>query len=159
MKRCGNADRLNLLIDNTGNKAEGEGEWSACKRGGPKRSIWRKIHIGIDEETLEVRAVEVTGRNIGDEPILPDLLEQIPSDEEIGSVTADGPYDTRKCHEAIAAICAAAIIPPRKNAKPWKPTGPEPSPAIRLCVLPNIWVAPSGEDGLDPTAGAGSRAR
>ena len=115
---------LNLLIDSTGIKAEGEGEWNARKYGGPKRRIWRKIHIGIDEETLEVRAVEVTGNHIGDAPMLPDLLEQIPPDQMIGSVTADGAYDTRKCHEAIAARNAAAVIPPRKNAKPWKPTSP-----------------------------------
>ena len=57
---------LNLLIDSTGIKAEGEGEWNARKHGGPKRRIWRKIHIGIDEETLEVRAVEVTSSNIGE---------------------------------------------------------------------------------------------
>jgi hypothetical protein len=115
---------LNLLVDSTGIKAEGEGEWNARKHGGPKRRIWRKLHIGIDEETLEVRAVEVTGSNIGDAPVLPDLLDQIPAEEQIGSVTADGAYDTRKCHEAIAARDAAAVIPPRKNAKHWKATSP-----------------------------------
>ncbi|UWR91074.1 IS5 family transposase [Phaeobacter inhibens] len=120
----GGAGPLNLLIDSTGIKAEGEGEWNARKHGGSKRRIWRKIHIGIDEETLEVRAVEVTGSNIGDAPILPELLDQIAADEQIGSVTADGAYDTRKCHEAIAARGAAAVIPPRKNAKPWNPTSP-----------------------------------
>jgi hypothetical protein len=113
---------LNLLIDSTGIKAEGEGEWNARRHGGSKRRIWRKIHIGIDEETLEVRAVEVTGSNIGDAPVLPDLLNQVPPHQDIGSVTADGAYDTRKCHEAIAARNAHAVIPPRKNAKPWKPT-------------------------------------
>jgi hypothetical protein len=45
-----------------------------------------------------VRAVEVTGSNIGDAPMLPELLNQIPPDQDIGSVTADGAYDTRKCH-------------------------------------------------------------
>ena len=115
---------LSLLIDSTGIKAEGEGECNARKHGGPKRRIWRKIHIGIDEETLEVRAVDVTDNLVGDAPILHDLLEQIPPDQMIGSVTADGAYDTRKCHEAIAARNAAAVIPPRKNAKPWKPTSP-----------------------------------
>lgn len=113
---------LNLLIDSTGIKAEGEGEWNSRKHGGPKRRIWRKIHIGIDEETLEVRAVEVTSSNIGDAPMLPELLKQIPSDQDIGSVTADGAYDTRKCHDAIASRDAHAVIPPRKNAKPWKLT-------------------------------------
>lgn len=109
-------------VDSTGIKAEGEGEWNARKHGDPKRLIWRKIHIGIDEETLEGRAVEVRTSNVGDAPMLLELLGQIPSDQEIGSVTGDGSYDTRKCHDAIAARCAHAVIPPRKNAKPWKPT-------------------------------------
>jgi hypothetical protein len=56
--------------------------------------------------------------------MLPELLDQIPADQEIASVTADGAFDTRKCHDAIAARGAAAIIPPRKNAKPWKPDSP-----------------------------------
>ncbi|WP_212522743.1 IS5 family transposase [Actibacterium sp. MT2.3-13A] len=81
------------------------------------------LAIWFDPEmcwTLEVRAVEITGSHIGDAPVLPDLLSQIPADQEIGSVTADGAYDTRKCHNAIADRGAAAVIPPRKNAKPWK---------------------------------------
>jgi hypothetical protein len=118
----GGTGPLNLLIDSTGIKSEGEGEWNARKHGGPKRRIWRKIHIGIDEETLEIRAVEVTTNNVGDAPMLPELLNQIPDDQDIGSVTADGAYDTRKCHDAIAARDAQAVIPPRRNAKPWKPT-------------------------------------
>ena len=124
---------LHLLIDSTGIKVEGEGEWNARKHGGPKRRVWRKIHIGIDEQTLEIRAVEVTSSDIGDAPMLPELLSQIPPDQEIASVTApshglqanrcratDGAYDTRKCHDAIAERGAHAVIPPRKNAKPWK---------------------------------------
>jgi len=104
-----------------GIKAEGEGEWNARKHGGPKRRLWRKLYIGVGEKTLEIRAVEVMSSNIGDAPMLPDLLTQIPSDQELGSVTADGAYDTRKCHDAIAARNAHAVIPPRKNAKLWKP--------------------------------------
>jgi hypothetical protein len=53
--------------------------------------------------------------------MLPELLDQIPAEQEIASVTADGAFDTRNCHDAIAARGAAAVIPPRKNAKPWKP--------------------------------------
>jgi hypothetical protein len=117
----GSQGPLHLLIDSTGIKVEGEGEWNARKHGGPKRRVWRKIHIGIDEQTLEVRAAEFTTSDVGDAPMLPELLDQIPPDQEIGSVTADGAFDTRKCHDAIAARGAAAIIPPRKNAKPGKP--------------------------------------
>lgn len=115
---------LHLLIDSTGIKVEGEGEWNARKHGGAKRRVWRKIHIGIDEQTLEVRAVEVTSSEVGDAPMLPELLNQIPPDQEIASVTADGAYDTRKCHDAIAERGAAAVIPPRKNAKTWKAESP-----------------------------------
>ena len=112
---------LHLLIDSTGIKVEGEGEWNARKHGGPKRRVWRNIHLGIDEQTLEIRAVELTSSGIGDAPMLPELLDQTSPEQEIGSVTADGVYDTRKCHDAIADRGAAAVIPPRKNAKPWKP--------------------------------------
>ena len=118
----GSQGPLHLLIDSTGIKVEGEGEWNARKHGGPKRRVWRKIHIGIDAQTLEIRAVEVTTSDVGDAPMLPHLLDQIPPDQAITSVTADGAYDTRKCHEAIAERGACAIIPPRKNAKPWKTT-------------------------------------
>ena len=109
-------------MDSTGNKVEGEGDWNARKHGGPKRRVWRKIHIGIDERTLEIRAVEITGSNTGDAPMLPHLFNQIPHDQEIGSVTADGAYDTRRCHNAIADCVAAAVIPPRRIAQLWKPT-------------------------------------
>lgn len=116
----GSQGPLHLLVDSTGIKVAGEGEWNARKHGGPKRRIWRKIHIGIDEHTLEVRAIEVTSSDVGDAPMLPELLDQIPADQEIASVTADGACDTRKCHDAIAERGAAAVIPPRRNAKPWK---------------------------------------
>jgi len=57
------AGRLYLLVDSTGIKAEGE--WNARKHGGPKRCLWRNIHIGVDEETLEIRAIEVTSSSMG----------------------------------------------------------------------------------------------
>jgi hypothetical protein len=82
---------------------------------------WRKIHIGIDERSLEIRAAEFTTSDIGDAPMWPELLDQTPPDQEIASATADGAFETRKCHDAIAARGAVAIIPPRKNAKPRKP--------------------------------------
>ena len=95
-----------------------KGQWNARKHGGSKRLVWRKIHIGIDQDTLEVRAAEVTGNNIGDALMLPKFLNQVPSDQDIGSVTADGAYETRKCQEAIAARDAQRVVPPRKNANP-----------------------------------------
>jgi len=84
----GSQGPLHLLIDSTGIKVEGEGEWNARTHGGSKRRVWRKVHLGIDEKTLEIRAVEFTSSDIGDAPMLPEVLDQ---------------------------------IPPRKNAKLWKP--------------------------------------
>ena len=111
---------LHLLIDSTGVKAEGDGAWLARKHGPSKARDWRKVHLGIDAQTLEIRAIEGTGSRIGDAPILPGLLDQIPDDQPLGIVTADGADDTRACHAAIAARGAAAVIPPRRNGKPWK---------------------------------------
>ena len=110
---------LHLLIDSTGIKSEGEGEWFAKKHGPSKPRQWRKVHLGIDADTLEIRAIEVTGSRVGDAPMLPELLNQIPTDQPIGKVTADGAYDTRGCHAAIAARSACAVIPARKNARLW----------------------------------------
>ena len=118
----GGSGPLHLLIDATGIKPEGEGEWNARKHRGSKKRLWRKLHLGMDEETLEIRALGVTTGNVGSAPMLPDLLEQIPPDQEIATVTVDGAYETRRCHNVIAARGAAAIIPPRKNAQLWKPT-------------------------------------
>src|SRR5919112_2051429 len=115
---------LHLLIDSTGIKAMGEGEWSTRKHGASRPRQWCKVHLGIDAETLEVRAIEVTGSRVGDGPMLPKLLEQIPLEEPISTVTADGAYDTRACHAAVAAREATAVIPTRRNGRPWKETTP-----------------------------------
>ncbi|MEG2974719.1 MAG: IS5 family transposase, partial [Comamonas sp.] len=110
---------LYLLIDCTGVKMLGEGEWKTKKHGADYRRQWRKVHLGIDAKTLEIRAIEITDNAIGDAPMLPELLAQIPEDEPLHSVSADGAYDTKACHEATASRQAAAIMPTRKNAKPW----------------------------------------
>lgn len=115
---------LHLLIDSTGIKAMGEGEWSCRKHGASRPGQWCKVHLGIDAETLEVRAIEVTGSRVGDGSMLPRLLEQIPAEEPIDTVTADGAYDTRTCHAAIAAREARAVIPTRRNGRLWRETTP-----------------------------------
>lgn len=106
---------------------------------------------------LEIRAVEVTSGNIGDAPMLPELLSPIAPDEEISSVTADGGYNTRKCHDAIAERGAHAESPPRKKAKPWKTESKARLCATRRCGRRNTWDARSGDDGADITAEAAHR--
>lgn len=140
----GSAGPLHLLIDSAGIKAEGEGEWNARKHGGPKRRLWRKIHIGIDEQSLEIRAIKVTSSSIGDAPMLPALLAQILPDQEIGSVTVDGAYDTRKCHDAIADRNDCPVIPPRKNVRLWTPDTRGAEVETRRSELQSIWAAHCG---------------
>lgn len=115
---------LNLLVDSTGIKFLGEGEWKRKKHGAEYRRQWRKVHLGIDASTLEIRAIEVTDNSVGDAPMLPGLLGQIPPGEPIASVSTDGAYDTKACHAAIMERGAQAIIPPRKNAQVWKSQTP-----------------------------------
>lgn len=115
---------LNLLIDSTGIRFRGDGEWLARKHGATRRREWRKVHLAMDTATGDIRAVEFTSSRQGDSPILPELLSQIPAGEEIETVTADGAYDTRRCHAAILEHGAEPIIPIRRNGRAWKPDCP-----------------------------------
>ena len=82
---------LHLLVDSTGIKFLGEGEWKCKKHGPERRRQWRKLHIGIDAQTLQIRAICVTSNNVSDAAVLPDLLQQLPALE---SLAGDGAYDT-----------------------------------------------------------------
>lgn len=86
---------LNLQVNSTGIKFLGDGEWQARKHGVQGRRQWRKVHLAMDTATSDIRAVEFTPSREGDSPVLPDLLGQIPQDEDIGTVTADGAYVRR----------------------------------------------------------------
>lgn len=111
---------LHLVIDSTGLKVLGEGEWKLRRHGAGRRRVWRKVHLAIDADSHEVRAVEMTDHRHGDGEIVPGLLAQIPKDEPIGIVGGDGAYDTRGVYEASASRQATLIVPPRRNGKPWK---------------------------------------
>jgi hypothetical protein len=114
------AGPLNLLVDSTGIKFLGDGEWLARKHGTHRRRQYRKVHLAMDTGSGDILAVEFTSSREGDSPVLPDLLDQIPPDQEIGTVTGDGAFDTRRCHAAILARGGTAIIPIRKNGRLWK---------------------------------------
>ena len=111
---------LNLLVDNTGIKFLGDDEWQARKHGVQGRRQWRMVHLAMDTATSDIRAVEFTPSREGDSPVLLDLLGQITEDEDIGTVTEDGAYDTRRCHSAVIARGGTAIIPIRRNGRSWK---------------------------------------
>jgi IS5 family transposase len=105
---------LHVVIDSTGLKIFGEGEWKTRQHGVSKRRTWRKMHLGVDEASGEIVAVVTTERDVGDCEVLPQLLEAIT--QEIDQGSADGAYDTIAYHQAIAQRQARAAIPPRENA-------------------------------------------
>jgi IS5 family transposase len=108
-----------VVVDSTGIKVYGEGEWKARQHGVSKRRTWRKLHLGVDEATGEILIAEVTTNNYHDSEILPGLLDGI--DGEVAQVSGDGAYDTFDCHDAIAQREAVATIPPRHDAQPYRP--------------------------------------
>lgn len=105
-----------VVVDSTGIKIYGEGEWKTRQHGVSKRRTWRKLHLAIDEGSGEILMGEVTTNDYGDCEILESLLEGI--EGEIDQVSADGGYDTFECHESIKKRGAKAAIPPQKNAQP-----------------------------------------
>ena len=85
---------LHLLVDSTGIKFLGEGEWK-CKRHGPeRRRQWRKLHIGIDAQTLQIRAICVASNDVSDATVVAQMLEHVPGSEAVLSLTGDGACDT-----------------------------------------------------------------
>lgn len=106
-----------VVVDSTGVKVYGEGEWKARQHGVSKRRSWLKLHVGIDEATGEILAAVVTPNSTHDGEVLPELLDEI--DDEIDQVSGDGAYDQSHCYDAIDEREATAAIPPRKDAKIW----------------------------------------
>ena len=81
---------LHLVIDSTGLKVLGEGEWKVRRHGADKRRVWRKVHLVVDADSHEVRAVEMTDRRRGDGEIVPGPLAQLPPEERIAAIGGDG---------------------------------------------------------------------
>lgn len=108
---------LHVVIDSTGLKVYGEGEWKVRQHGQGRRRVWRKLHLALDAESQDIVAALVTTSNVHDANVLEDLLEQV--DEVLKQVSADGAYDTRDCHRALLGRGATGAIPPRQGAAPW----------------------------------------
>jgi len=113
-KLSGKKPRI-ILLDATGVKIFGEGEWKVKIHGKSKRRRWIKIHIAIDAETQEILQLEMTEGTVADCKIGPKLIKNCPKTAKL--YMGDGGYDTKECRKAIKAKGAKALIPPRKNAK------------------------------------------
>ena len=109
---------LNIVIDSTGLKIFGAGEWSETKHGLKKRRQWRKLHLTVDSSTLEIIESSLTDNTVGDSTEAINQLEKI--DAPIDSFMGDGAYDCQSVYTAVETHDQsgkhAVTIPPRKNA-------------------------------------------
>jgi len=89
-----------VVMDSTGVKIYGEGEWKVRQHGISKRRTWRKLHLCVDEKTQKIVSLCASTNDVSDDQTLPELLSEIIPDE-ITQVSGDGAYDKRKCYDAI----------------------------------------------------------
>ena len=117
-RSIGRDELLHLLIDSTGLKIYGEGEWLVQKRGIRSPRRWRKLHLGVDAKTHEVVAVELTQDDVGDVSEIVGLLDQVAT--RVAAVIADCAYDGETVYDAVTDRHPEAdiIIPPRATVVP-----------------------------------------
>lgn len=104
---------IHLVVDSSGLKVFGEGEWKVRQHGYDSRRTWRKIHLGIDEKSQLIVSAELTKNSCGDDKVLPNLLSSYQG--KITQVSADGAYDSHACFDAINEIGAIPTIPTQPN--------------------------------------------
>jgi hypothetical protein len=117
LKNIETNEDIHVLIDSTGLKIFGQGQWHEEKHGLKKRREWRKLHLAIDRDTQAIVAQELTSYHESDDSKVEPLLEAV--EKEIASVSADTAYDTNKVYEVILENCRDDVvvsIPPRNNA-------------------------------------------
>ena len=109
---------MHLVVDSTGLKVYGEGEWTVRQHGWTKRRTWRKLHVGVNEATGEVVAQTLTSHRIDDASQVAPLLTQV--DEAVAAVGGDGAYDKQKVFDTLATPPTGPPIRPiivlRKDA-------------------------------------------
>jgi len=106
---------VDVVLDSTGLKVFGEGEWKVRQHGPSKRRTWRKLHLAVNPETQEIVAEMLTTNGGHDADQAEALLEDVPG--KINTVTADGAYDKWKVYGAIDNRGARPRIAPRRDAK------------------------------------------
>ena len=108
-----------IVIDSTGLKVYGEGEWKVRKHGHSKRRTWRKLHLSINVESQEIVAQQLTSNSVDDAAAGVEMLQHMAEAPEI--VSGDGAYDKRKFYdECQAQQIDKIVVPPQRNAKIWQ---------------------------------------
>jgi hypothetical protein len=106
---------IHVVVDASGLKVFGEGEWKVRQHGYTKRRMWRKLHIGIDVKTQEVVMMELTDNRIGENKLFRPLLEQYA--DGYSTIGGDKGYDSFDCHEAVGSYEATSAILLQRKSK------------------------------------------
>jgi IS5 family transposase len=151
----GGAEPLHLLVDSTGLKLIGAGEWLVEKHGTKRRRSWRKMHLGVDADTGRIVAATLTDRDEDDASQVGPLLDQVA--EPVASVTADGAFDQDRVYADVAERHpdADVIVPPRSTAVPSATAETVPTQRDRHLQL----IAEKGCMGWQKATGYNARAR
>src|SRR5215207_7785749 len=149
------AEPMHLLVDSTGLKLCGAGEWLAEKHGTSKRRSWKKLHIGLDAGTGQVVAAVLTDKDADDGAQVGPLLDQV--DGPIASLTGDGAYDQESVYAGVAERHpeASVVVPPRSTAVPSDTAETAPTQRDRHLQL----IAEKGRMGWQKVVGYNVRAR
>lgn len=103
-----------IVVDSTGLKVYGEGEWKVRKHGAGKHRTWMKLHIAVDGQTQQIEAVSLTTNAVDDATEVGTLLGQI--SKTVNSLSGDGAYDKEKVRKQLHRDNIGQIIPPQHNA-------------------------------------------
>jgi hypothetical protein len=106
---------IDVVVDSTGLKVFGEGEWKMRKHGKSKRRTWRKLHLAVNPDTHEIEAETLSENSRHDADEVDPLLDQVRG--RIEKFYGDGAYDQWKTYETLDTRGVEPIIPPRRNAK------------------------------------------
>jgi hypothetical protein len=149
-----NAEPVHLLVDSTGLKLSGAGEWLVEKHGTSRRRSWRKLHIGVGAETGQIVAAALTTNDVDDGSQVGPLLDQI--DRPIAAFTGDGAYDQKGVYASVADRHpdALVIVPPRSSAVPRETAETAPTQRDRHLQL----IAERGRVGWQKASGYNWRA-
>lgn len=109
---------IHILVDTTGLKVFGEGEWKVRQHGYTKRRVWRKLHLAINRKTQEIEAFELTDLGTQDCEGFPMLINKM--DKKIESSTGDGAYDRYNGYKLAHEKKFKLIAPPRIDGKPTR---------------------------------------
>jgi hypothetical protein len=144
-----------LLVDSTGLKLCGAGEWLREKHGTRTRRSWRKLHLGRDADTGQIVAATLTTNDVDDGSQVGPLLDQVAG--PVASFTGDGAYDQEGVYASVAERYpeAAIIVPPRSTAVPSETTETAPTQRDRHLQL----IAEKGRMGWQKASGYNRRAR